>query len=379
MNTNDVAGSHVHLPRQVTIVQRLRTLLATSSLSWWQRLFHITPTSSYEERQMAQALHVSVDDLEDIVRPLRTMNLMHDDQFNWPSVHLGNIESRYGDLEEVVGHGTGGTVRLARTRDGKLLAVKEFRRRRTNESWKHYAECLTREYCISALLHHPNIIKTVDLIIDHDRFFEVMEHCTMDLFRYIERGGYSRREAYCCFKQIVYGVKYLHERNIAHLDLKPENICIDRNAQLKIIDFGLCTLCRTSPGGSQCKVRGLCGSVPYIAPEEWRQHEYDPLKVDIWSLGIILLTLVFRGFSWESATVEDIQYRAYLQAYHSGHADQYVLFQSLEDEARRLLVHMLDPNPITRYDIEAVISDPWFQYIASCSRCIEYRSHCKSS
>ena len=84
-------------------------------------------------------------------------------------------------------------------------------------------------------MHHPNIIQTVDLMIDSDRLYEVMEYCDHDLYQYIQKAKYGINEINCFFKQLVQGVAYLHSVGIAHRDLKPENICLDSHARLKII------------------------------------------------------------------------------------------------------------------------------------------------
>jgi hypothetical protein len=76
-----------------------------------------------------------------------------------PNMHVGGLTERYGECFRVIGKGTGGVVRLFRKPEGSIYAVKEFRRRRSNEAIRHYAESLTREYCIgkhfSSLSYSP--------------------------------------------------------------------------------------------------------------------------------------------------------------------------------------------------------------------------------
>lgn len=88
---------------------------------------------------------------------------------------------------------------------------------------------------LGSILHHPNVIQTIDMIIEHGRFYEVMEYCPLDLFQFIKYGQYGFVEAKSCFRQLVEGVAYLHSLGIAHRDLKPENICLGEDARLKII------------------------------------------------------------------------------------------------------------------------------------------------
>jgi serine/threonine protein kinase len=75
---------------------------------------------------------------------------------------------------------------------------------------------------------------------------------------------------------------------VAHRDLKPENLLIDASGRiLKITDFGVSEVFRTPFGGVSQKAHGLCGSGPYIAPEEFVTAEYDSELVDCWAIGII--------------------------------------------------------------------------------------------
>ncbi|KAJ1560417.1 serine/threonine-protein kinase HAL4/sat4 [Nowakowskiella sp. JEL0078] len=90
------------------------------------------------------------------------------------------------------------------------------------------------------------------------------------------------------FKQLLRGVKYLHDMGVAHRDLKPENLLLcDDGKTLKITDFGVSEVFRTPFCNATKKAKGLCGSGPYIAPEEFEAKEYNSEQVDVWACGII--------------------------------------------------------------------------------------------
>lgn len=104
------------------------------------------------------------------------------------------------------------------------------------------------------------------------KWCEVMEFCPGgDLYNAIRKGGMSPAEVECCFKQILTGVGYLHAQGVAHRDLKPENIFFDAKGQIKIGDFGASTVFRLPWETTIHKSSGLCGSEPYIAPEQFTQ------------------------------------------------------------------------------------------------------------
>jgi len=79
---------------------------------------------------------------------------------------------------------------------------------------------------------------------------------------------------------------------VAHRDLKPENLLFDKEGHLKIADFGVSEVFRTAFEREPHMSRGICGSAPYIAPEEFERKEYDAREVDIWSCGIIYYAYV---------------------------------------------------------------------------------------
>ncbi len=108
-----------------------------------------------------------------------------------------------------------------------------------------------------------------------------------DLFARISNNSLTNEaEQSCYFSQLVHGVKYLHSIGVAHRDLKPENILLQGNI-LKITDFGVSTVFKNPFGAKREKQRGITGSGPYIAPEEWTDGEYDSELVDVWAIGII--------------------------------------------------------------------------------------------
>lgn len=186
-----------------------------------------------------------------------------------------SMSQKYGVCQKIaIGKGATSVVRLAHKWDRseeKLYAIKEFRKRRKNETEKEYVKKLTAEFCISSTLHHTNVVETVDLIQDENQHWcEVMEFCPGgDLYAAIKKGGMSPSEVECCFKQILNGVAYLHSQGVAHRDIKPENLFFDTKGHLKIGDYGASTVYRLPWEATVHMSTGLCGSEPYIAPEQF--------------------------------------------------------------------------------------------------------------
>lgn len=247
-----------------------------------------------------------------------------------------SLVDKYGKCQEIVGRGAFGIVRISHKvdpRDHKmeqLYAVKEFRRR-PQETAKKYQKRLTSEFCISSSLRHPNVIHTLDLLQDaKGDYCEVMEYCAGgDLYTLVLAAGKLEvAEADCLFKQLMRGVEYMHEMGVAHRDLKPENLLLTNHGALKITDFGNGECFRMAWEEEAHMTAGLCGSAPYIAPEEYVEREFDPRAVDLWAVGVIYMAMRTGRHLWRVARKdEDEFYKRYLEG--RKHEDGYAPIETL--------------------------------------------------
>ncbi|KAL9047875.1 MAG: hypothetical protein Q9162_007926 [Coniocarpon cinnabarinum] len=264
-----------------------------------------------------------------------------------------SLVEKYGKCHEVVGRGAFGIVRISHKSDIKdprkeqLYAVKEFRRR-PSETSKKYNKRLTSEFCISSALRHPNVIHTLDLMKDaKGDFCEVMEFCAGgDLYSLVLAASKLEVvEADCYFKQLMKGVEYIHEMGVAHRDLKPENLLLTTHGSLKITDFGNGECFRMAWEKEPHMVAGLCGSAPYIAPEEYTDTEFDPRAVDVWACGVIYMAMRTGRHLWRLAKKdEDEFYERYLVGRRD--EDGYGPIETLHRaRCRNVIYSILDPNP----------------------------------
>ncbi|KAJ3157444.1 serine/threonine-protein kinase HAL4/sat4 [Geranomyces michiganensis] len=271
-----------------------------------------------------------------------------------------SLKEKYGKPCQLLGKGANGNCWLVRRHtDHKVFAVKEFRRKKETETQREYMKKLTNEYCIGTLLHHPNVVETLDIIFEKGHCYEVMELCEGgDLFEAIAAQSMTQDESNCIFAQLIHGVSYLHSTGVCHRDLKPENCLFDANNHLKIIDFGSADVVK-SPFETQCrKSFGRCGSGPYMAPEEFTESSYDGRKVDVWACAIIYLAMMFQRFPWHAAMPSDTNYVQYVT---SGCKTKF--FDRLPEGPRTLLKRMLDPDPDKRYTIDQCLEDRWVKSI----------------
>ncbi|KAF2095263.1 serine/threonine-protein kinase hal4 [Rhizodiscina lignyota] len=288
--------------------------------------------------------------------------------------HSMTLVQKYGKCQEIVGHGAFGIVRVAHKTDSKdpkreqLFAVKEFRQR-PGESAKKYQKRLTSEFCLSSSMQHPNVIHTLDLLKDDKGdYCEVMEYCAGgDLYTLILAAQTLEvLEADCYFKQLMRGVEYMHEMGVAHRDLKPENLLLTQHGALKITDFGNGECFRMAWEKEAHMTAGLCGSAPYIAPEEYVDNEFDPRAVDVWACGIIYMAMRTGRHLWRTARKgEDEFYTRYLEdrKEESGFRPIEILRRR---PCRNVIYSILDPNPNRRLNAHQVLSSEWVADIKVC-------------
>ncbi|KAJ5812516.1 hypothetical protein N7474_008817 [Penicillium riverlandense] len=302
-----------------------------------------------------------------------------------------SLVDKYGKCQEIVGRGAFGIVRISHKVDPQdskgeqLYAVKEFRRR-PQETAKKYQKRLTSEFCISSSLRHPNVIHTLDLLQDaKGDYCEVMEYCAGgDLYTLVLAAGKLEvAEADCFFKQLMRGVEYMHEMGVAHRDLKPENLLLTTHGALKITDFGNGECFRMAWEKEAHMTAGLCGSAPYIAPEEYTEKEFDPRAVDLWATGVIYMAMRTGRHLWRVAHKdEDEFYQRYLEG--RKHEDGYAPIETLhrvgsatllgsrqklihtQARCRNVIYSILDPNPSRRINASQVLKSEWVRQIKLC-------------
>ncbi|RXK35630.1 HAL protein kinase [Tremella mesenterica] len=288
------------------------------------------------------------------------------------STSTASLLKKYGICDKAaIGKGATAIVRLAHKwdrREEKLYAVKEFRKRRKNETEKDYVKKLTSEFCISSTLHHINVVETVDLVQDESQHWcEVMEYCPGgDLYAAIKKGGMSSGEVECTFKQILQGVQYLHSMGVAHRDIKPENLLLDGRGHVKITDFGVSDVFRMCWEKKTHMSKGLCGSEPYIAPELFDHKEYDARLVDVWASAIVFYCMQFQELPWRVAKPADSSFAAYTGAYSSKDGSPPPLNNLVPRECRNVIRHMLDPDPKTRWGVDEALKDKWLMGVTVC-------------
>ena len=132
-------------------------------------------------------------------------------------------------------------------------------------------ERVSRELHILKIVRHPHIIQMYEIIETPTRLFIIMEHCCNgELFSYITSKTKLKEEEACrLYQQLISAISYLGELGIVHRDVKPENLLLDDQLNLKMVDFGLSNTYKEGE-----KLSTACGSPCYAAPELIKGLEY---------------------------------------------------------------------------------------------------------
>nr|XP_018903357.1 PREDICTED: uncharacterized protein LOC109034582 isoform X4 [Bemisia tabaci] len=255
--------------------------------------------------------------------------------------HIGKYK-----LLKTIGKGNFAKVKLAKhIPTGKEVAIKIIDKTQLNPG---SLQKLFREVRIMKMLDHPNIVKLFQVIETEKTLYLVMEYASGgEVFDYLVlHGRMKEKEARAKFRQIVSAVQYCHQKKIIHRDLKAENLLLDSEMNIKIADFGFSN--EFTPGN---KLDTFCGSPPYAAPELFQGKKYDGPEVDVWSLGVILYTLVSGSLPFDGSTLRELRERVLRGKYR-------IPFY-MSTDCENLLKKFLVLNPVKRASLENIMKDKW--------------------
>lgn len=192
------------------------------------------------------------------------------------------------DVVDVLGQGASATVYLGKHyKTGRQVAMKCFFKEILSCNKKKIKR-MRREVALLRLLDHPHIIKLYEVVETKKKVFLILEHAAGgDLFDYItRRGRLGPKESKRIVMQVVSALMHCQEFNVSHLDIKPENIFLDKNNNVKLGDFGMAVT-----NSSKERFSLMCGSRSYMSPEVVL-GKYKAKSADIWSLGIVLYGMI---------------------------------------------------------------------------------------
>ncbi|CAB4394228.1 uncharacterized protein OCT59_010909 [Rhizophagus irregularis] len=255
---------------------------------------------------------------------------------------------------ENMGSGAYGQVNLAYNKNDpekKKVVIKFVDKSRI------LMDCWTRDKTLGTIpleihiLHtlrripHPNIVQMVDYFEDDDCYYIEMglHGGGMDLFDYIELNTtMPEAEIKSIFRQVARAIQHLHHNKIVHRDIKDENVILDEDGNVQLIDFGSSAYIKNNR-----KFDTFCGTIDYAAPEVLTGKKYEGPPQDIWALGILLYTLIYKEnpfYNIDEIIARDLRI-------------PYILSEGSIDLVKR----MLDRDVEKRPTIDDVLNHPWLR------------------
>jgi len=215
---------------------------------------------------------------------------------------------------------------------------------------------------VGEILEHEHIVKFYEHFQDQHHHYLVLEYVSgVDMFTWMEFRNFEpipEKTARKIFRDICSAIQYCHQRGIAHRDLKLENILIDPTTyQVKVIDFGLASFETEDSAGCV----DVCGSLDYLAPEVLEEQPYSGKKSDIWSLGVILYSMLFCNFPFSTEERMDALLPPEGQERKPHPPLEFPKRASVSREAKDLCRKMLAFNPDKRINIDKIMRHPWME------------------
>ncbi|XP_076757934.1 cyclin-dependent kinase 5 isoform X2 [Xylocopa sonorina] len=197
---------------------------------------------------------------------------------------------KYEKLEKI-GEGTYGTVFKAKNREThEIVALKRVRLDDDDEGVPSSA---LREICLLKELKHKNIVRLYDVLHSDKKLTLVFEHCDQDLKKYFDslNGEIDLDVVKSFLYQLLRGLAFCHSRNVLHRDLKPQNLLINKNGELKLADFGLARAFGIPVKCYSAEVVTLW----YRPPDVLFGAKLYTTSIDMWSAGCIFAELANAG------------------------------------------------------------------------------------
>ncbi|XP_053666040.1 testis-specific serine/threonine-protein kinase 4-like [Anopheles marshallii] len=260
---------------------------------------------------------------------------------------------------ETIGQGSFAVVKKAYwPRRNKTVAIKIMSKAQLKEQVLN--KYVQRELDAIRSLRHEHIINFYEIIETNMRIYIVMQYAEngslLQLVRMKTKLTEARVRRY--YRQLIDAIHYMHSRFIAHRDIKLDNIVLDKNDQVKLVDFGFSCRVRHDGNDQSSLVQpylseSCCGSYAYASPEILYFTKHDPIPTDIWASGVVVYALLYGQLPFSN--VKD----AKIMREIIGRGVKFPSTVKVTDEAKLLLKQIFVPVA-QRIPVEIIKRSLWF-------------------
>ncbi|XP_075254543.1 serine/threonine-protein kinase PAK 2-like [Convolutriloba macropyga] len=269
-------------------------------------------------------------------------------------VGIGDGESRFV-TRDLIGHGASAAVySCTDTTNGKTVAMKILQLREQRKK-----EYVVSEIRVMRRIHHPNIVNLIDCFLSPDRkeLKIVMEFLWKSLTLVITTLQAKMEEQFIAYTsyETLQGLEYLHDNQIIHRDIKSDNVLVGSNGEVKIADFGFCAELWQMDDNRETQL----GTPYWMSPEIARGEKYTT-KVDIWSMGILMIELIDTSPPFmEDETFSKQPLLAIQEIGQLREPPEIVRHDQITDELNNLVRSCLTIDPKDRPDATSILQHPF--------------------
>ena len=266
------------------------------------------------------------------------------------------IEKEKYEIGKILGKGAYATVKMVTNKiTNEKYAMKIYDKEKLNSDSK--INTVIREIQILKNSNHENIVKLIEVINTSKQILIIEELIEgISLREYYDkeiRGqkGISEHKSIIfkkIFKQIFSAMDYLHKNNIAHRDIKLENILINKNYLIKILDFGFGMY-----NPDNILQTFYCGTPNYMAPEIAMKKPYVGQNADLWSLGVLVYKIFAADFPFKGKSENDL--------YRVIEIGKFNMPDFVPKYARKIICSLIVVDPNKRISCEKVLNSSWLK------------------
>ena len=274
------------------------------------------------------------------------------------TMQKGNINDKYKIIKKIGGGNYGSVYKARNNILNIIVAIKKMKKVKENEN--EDLNIKKNEIDILKKLSHPNIVKIYEFYSSKNHYHLITEYYKYgELFSYM-RNSFSEKQLAIIFYQILSGLWYLHDNNVIHRNIKPENIMISYKEKdietqeeyfwVKIVDFGTAKIFEKNKSENV-----VIGSLYYIAPEVLQKNYNE--KCDLWSVGVILYMTLAGKAPFDGKSNEEILEKISKYDYN----DKEMRFIVHSNEVKDLVSKLLEKDVNKRLSAQEALNHPWFK------------------